>query len=97
MSSEKPRVLIVDDSAFMRRMITQIVEESGEFEVAGTARNGRDGLHQIEVLHPDIVTLDVDMPALNMTTGRGDCRMMLSSAPSPSSSGMSTSSVTMSG
>ena len=80
MSSEKPRVLIVDDSAFMRRMITQIVEESGEFEVAGTARNGRDGLHQIEVLHPDIVTLDVDMPELD---GLGALESIMRQSPRP--------------
>ena len=80
MSSEKPRVLIVDDSAFMRRMITQIVEESGEFEVAGTARNGRDGLGQIETLDPDIVTLDVDMPELD---GLGALETIMRQSPRP--------------
>ena len=80
MSSEKPRVLIVDDSAFMRRMITQIVEESGEFAVAGTARNGRDGLRQIETLDPDIVTLDVDMPELD---GLGALETIMRQSPRP--------------
>jgi two-component system chemotaxis response regulator CheB len=79
-SSEKPRVLIVDDSAFMRRMITQIIEESGEFAVAGTARNGRDGLRQIESLDPDIVTLDVDMPELD---GLGALESIMRDCPRP--------------
>ncbi len=80
MSSEKPRVLIVDDSAFMRRMIAQIVEDSGEFVVAGTARNGRDGLRQIESLDPDIVTLDVDMPELD---GLGALENIMRDSPRP--------------
>ena len=80
MSSDKPRVLIVDDSAFMRRMITQLIEESGEFAVAGTARNGRDGLRQIELLDPDIVTLDVDMPELD---GLGALESIMRDSPRP--------------
>jgi two-component system chemotaxis response regulator CheB len=58
-------VLVVDDSAFMRRMTSQIIEGSGEFIVAGTARNGYDALKQIHALNPDLVTLDVDMPELD--------------------------------
>lgn len=80
MSSKKARVLIVDDSAFMRRMVAQIVEESGEFQVAGTARNGRDGLRQIEALDPDIVTLDVDMPELD---GLGALDHIMRESPRP--------------
>jgi two-component system, chemotaxis family, protein-glutamate methylesterase/glutaminase len=70
-SAGKPRVLIVDDSAFMRRVASQIIEESGEFVVAGTARNGLDALRQIELLKPDIVTLDVDMPEMDGLTALG--------------------------
>ena len=58
-------VLVVDDSAFMRRLITQILESSGEFEVAGTARNGLDALEKIHALDPELVTMDVDMPELD--------------------------------
>jgi two-component system chemotaxis response regulator CheB len=59
------RVLVVDDSAFMRRLVSDIVASSGEFEVVGTARDGLDALRQMPLLDPDLVTLDVDMPNLD--------------------------------
>ena len=49
----------------MRRVTTEIIDESGEFTVIGTARNGYDALKQIHSLDPDLVTLDVDMPELD--------------------------------
>ena len=53
------------DSAFMRRLITQIIDGSPEFRVVGTARNGHEALRQIHALDPRIVTLDVEMPELD--------------------------------
>jgi len=73
-------VLIVDDSAFMRRLTSQIVSESGDFEVAGTARNGYDALKQIHQLDPDIVTLDIDMPELDGLNALG---YIMSETPRP--------------
>ena len=64
-SSQRPTVLVVDDSAFMRRVIGDIIDRSGEFSVVGTARNGHEALRQIHALAPDIVTLDVEMPELD--------------------------------
>ena len=58
-------VLVVDDSAFMRRLIAQIIDASPDFRVVGTARNGLDALRQIHALDPQIVTLDVEMPELD--------------------------------
>ena len=59
------RVLVVDDSAFMRRMVSEVVSSSGEFEVVGTARDGEDALRKVHALNPDIVTLDIEMPGLD--------------------------------
>jgi two-component system, chemotaxis family, protein-glutamate methylesterase/glutaminase len=66
-SSERPRcrVLVVDDSAFMRRLITDLVSSTAEFEVVGTARNGHEALRKVHDLEPDVVTMDVEMPGLN--------------------------------
>jgi len=58
-------VLVVDDSAFMRKLIAEIIESSGAFHVVGTAGDGVEALHKIRTLKPDIVTLDIEMPRLN--------------------------------
>ncbi|HMJ02568.1 MAG TPA: response regulator, partial [Conexibacter sp.] len=58
-SRAAPTVLVVDDSAFMRRVISRLIDDSGEFRVVGTARNGVEALAQIHALDPQIVTLDV--------------------------------------
>ena len=58
-------MLVVDDSAFMRKVIAELVEASPDFRVVGTARNGLDALKQIHALDPDIVTLDIEMPELD--------------------------------
>ena len=59
------RVLIVDDSAFMRKMLSEIVARDPALCVAGTARDGADALQKLDALRPDVVTLDVEMPVLN--------------------------------
>jgi two-component system chemotaxis response regulator CheB len=58
-------VLVVDDRAFMRKVVTEIIDASEQFRVVGTARNGNDALRQIHALDPEIVTLDVEMPELD--------------------------------
>lgn len=59
------RVLIIDDSAFMRKMIADLLSSDPQIEVIGTARNGDDGLKKITELMPDVVTLDVEMPIMD--------------------------------
>ncbi len=56
------RVLIVDDSALMRKMLGDILSSAPRIEVVGTARDGQDALEKIAALSPDVVTLDVEMP-----------------------------------
>jgi two-component system chemotaxis response regulator CheB len=59
------RILIVDDSVVARRVISDIFTAESDFEVVGTAPNGRLALTKIERLSPDLVTLDIDMPELD--------------------------------
>lgn len=59
---KKVRVLVVDDSAFMRKLISDILEEDPRLEVVGRARDGIEALKLLRELEPDVVTLDVEMP-----------------------------------
>ena len=63
-SSKSLRVMVVDDSAFMRFSITQQLNEDPEIQVVGAASNGREALRQIPQLQPDENTPDVEMPHL---------------------------------
>jgi len=59
------RVLVVDDSALMRKLIPQILEQDDSIQVVGTAMDGHFALKKIEELSPHVVTLDLEMPGLN--------------------------------
>lgn len=63
--SAKKKLLIVDDSAFMRKLISDFFDKHPTIEVVGTARNGKDALQKIEQYEPDVVTMDVEMPIMN--------------------------------
>jgi two-component system, chemotaxis family, protein-glutamate methylesterase/glutaminase len=63
--SDKIRVLVVDDSALMRKLIPQILLSDPKIEVVGTAMDGLIGLRKIEELGPDVVTLDLEMPRMD--------------------------------
>jgi two-component system, chemotaxis family, protein-glutamate methylesterase/glutaminase len=63
--AKKVRVLVVDDSALMRKLIPQMLEASPSIEVVGTAMDGTFCLKKIEELKPDVVTLDLQMPGMN--------------------------------
>lgn len=59
------KVLIVDDSAFMRRVLTDLIESEESLTVIGTAFDGRDALDKVEKLNPDVITMDVEMPVMD--------------------------------
>lgn len=63
--STKSNLLIVDDSAFMRKLISDFFADNPKVEVIGTARNGKDAIRKIQSLKPDVVTMDVEMPEMN--------------------------------
>ncbi len=59
------RVVVVDDSVVIRRLVVQVLESEPNFEVVGTAANGRIALTKVAQLAPDVVTMDIEMPELN--------------------------------
>ncbi|MFA5003148.1 MAG: response regulator, partial [Methanolinea sp.] len=59
------RVLVVDDSLFMRTMIRDMLEKDPEIDVVATATDGVDALKKIRDFSPDVVTLDIEMPRMN--------------------------------
>jgi len=59
------RVLVVDDSAFMRGALKKIIESDPNIEVIATARDGEEAIEKIKSLKPDVVTLDLDMPRVD--------------------------------
>jgi len=77
---ERVRVLVVDDSALMRKLIPLILERDPDIEVVGTAMDGAFALRKIAELQPDIVTLDLEMPRMD---GLETLRMIMRSAPLP--------------
>jgi two-component system chemotaxis response regulator CheB len=79
-SSERVRVLIVDDSRLMRRLIRDILESDPSLEVVGDAANGMLGVQMVHNLHPDVVTMDVEMPVLSGLEALG---YIMSEIPTP--------------
>lgn len=62
---QKKRVLIVDDSAFMRKVLADIVNSDPGLEVADVAKNGQEAIQKVLLLKPDVMTLDVEMPVMD--------------------------------
>lgn len=59
------RVLVVDDSAFMRKIICDIITADSQFEVVATAKNGKEAVEATEKWKPDVITMDLEMPEMN--------------------------------
>jgi two-component system chemotaxis response regulator CheB len=78
--TERIRVLVVDDSALMRKLIPAILARDSSIEVVGTAMDGAFALKKIEELRPDVVTLDLEMPRMD---GMETLRLIMGRAPLP--------------
>lgn len=59
------RILIADDSAFMRKVLSDLFRAQSDFEVVGTAVNGRDAIEKVKQYDPDLLTMDVQMPVMD--------------------------------
>ncbi|MGC4375655.1 chemotaxis response regulator protein-glutamate methylesterase [Fictibacillus sp. Mic-4] len=76
----KIRVLVVDDSAFMRKLISTMLASDERIEVVGTARDGEDALKKVKELKPQCLTLDVEMPIMD---GLQCLRILMKTTPLP--------------
>ncbi|HAD48905.1 MAG TPA: chemotaxis response regulator protein-glutamate methylesterase, partial [Idiomarina sp.] len=74
------RVLVVDDSAFFRRRVTEILEQNSRLEVIGSANDGREAVEKAKSLRPDVITMDIEMPVMN---GIDAVKEIMRSAPCP--------------
>lgn len=80
MGASKTRVLVVDDSAFMRKALSMMLDSDPHIEVVGNARNGKEGVELVKKLKPDIVTMDVEMPEMDGLTA---LRIIMEEQPTP--------------
>ena len=74
------RVLIVDDSAFMRKALSLMLEEDPDIQVIDTARDGQEAVEKVKQLRPDLVTLDIEMPRMDGLTA---LRTIMKESPVP--------------
>lgn len=81
MSTGPIRVLVVDDSAVIRRMVTKLLEAEPGIEVAGIAQDGKIALERIAALKPDIVSLDLEMPVMDGLTALAEIRRLYPKLP----------------
>ena len=77
---DSKKVLIADDSAFMRKLISEIISSHPQLEVIGTARNGQEAFEKARDLQPDVMTLDIEMPVLD---GLGALQLIMKNHPLP--------------
>lgn len=78
--SKKIRVMVVDDSAFMRRILRDILESDPDIEVCCEARDGIEAIEKVKTEKPDVITLDIEMPRMN---GLDALKFIMSKYPTP--------------
>lgn len=74
------RVLVVDDSPFMRKSLQRMLEDASDIQVVGTARDGIDAIEKTRELDPDLITLDIEMPRMDGLTA---LRKIMAELPRP--------------
>lgn len=74
------KVLVVDDSGFFRRRVTEILSADPQIQVVGTATNGKEAVEQTLALHPDVITMDYEMPVMDGITA---VRQIMQRQPTP--------------
>lgn len=80
-SEQQPiSVLVVDDSAFMRKALSMMLESDPTIKVTGTARDGEEGVEKVRLLNPDLVTMDIEMPRMD---GLAALREIMATHPVP--------------
>jgi two-component system chemotaxis response regulator CheB len=77
---KKIRVLVVDDSAFMRKVLEGIIASDPHLEVCGEARDGKNAVSQLEALNPDVISMDINMPVMD---GLQATEIIMSTNPKP--------------
>ncbi len=80
MSREKIRVLVVDDSAFMRKAIKGMLDKDPDITVIDVARDGKEAVRKVAELKPDVVTMDVEMPVMDGITA---LKQIMAETPTP--------------
>src|SRR5579863_10255286 len=64
-AEKRTRVLIVDDSAFMRKVLEEMIRTDPRLEVVGQAKDGREAIAMAQTLQPDVMTMDINMPRMD--------------------------------
>jgi two-component system, chemotaxis family, protein-glutamate methylesterase/glutaminase len=77
---KKIRVLVVEDSSLVRKIITDILSSDPEIEVVGTANNGQTAIYKNDSLNPDVITMDIEMPVMD---GLESLRHIIEKNPKP--------------
>jgi two-component system, chemotaxis family, chemotaxis protein CheY len=74
-------ILIADDSLFIREALSELFEREQDFDVCGDAENGREAVEMAQVLHPDLILLDLSMPVMNGLDAARALRRMMPAVP----------------